>query len=489
MKKPRLSIALCPVVLLCCVWTASPLQSATHTNASAVEAISRAMASVEKARARAEADPAKPTYHITAPANWINDPNGPIFYGGYYHMFYQHNPYGDKWGHMHWGHARSRDLAKWEHLPIALWPSLDAGEEHVFSGCATTNAQGQPIIFYTSIKKGKSATDFAEQWAAVGDKDLMKWQKHPANPILTESLHGETKVYDWRDPFVFQHQGRTFMVLGGNLNRAKGGQAVVLLYEATNKDLTGWSYRGVLFTHPDPKVANIECPNFFPLDGRFVLVISPHGKVEYFVGDFDLKTYKFTSKNRLLIDGSSTYYAPNCMLDPNGRRIMWGWLRGFKEGLGWNGCLTVPRVLGLDESGDLLQSPVSELANLRTNESKIGVIPFEPGTNSIAGDMPSTIELSAKLVCDAAASVALRVIRHASAKDTVNFTAGELGLVGGTNDIRLFVDRSVVEVFANNRKCASRLLPGHGDIEPQIILQNGNAEVREGVLWHMRTIW
>lgn len=454
----------------------------------AAEAIAKATASVEKARARAEADPNRPIYHLTAPANWINDPNGPIFHGGYYHMFYQHNPYGDEWGHMHWGHVRSRDLAKWERQPIALWPSLDLGEEHVFSGCATTNSRSEPVIFYTSIKKGKSAGDFAEQWAAVGDRDLVTWQKHSKNPVLAESLHGETKIYDWRDPFVFHHQGRAFMVLGGNLNKAKGGQAIVALYESTNKDLTAWKYHGILFTHPDAKVVNIECPNFFPLDGKFVLIVSPHGKVQYFVGDFDLKTYKFIPQKGGLVDASSTFYAPNCMLDPQGNRILWGWLRGFKEGLGWNGCLSLPRMLKLDSNGDLAQSAAPALTKLRSEESPMGSIPFESGTNSIAGDMPSAIELAGELHCTDAGLV-LRVIRHASPKDVVNFTAEELGLASGKNQIRIFVDRSVVEVFANNLKCASRVLSGFGDVEPQLVLPNGTAELRDAVRWQMGTIW
>jgi sucrose-6-phosphate hydrolase SacC (GH32 family) len=481
------------IVHLCaaaCIGSVAMLSDAqTNTNALAAEAIAKAMASVEKARPRADGDPNKPVFHVTAPANWINDPNGPIFHGGYYHMFYQHNPYGDGWGHMHWGHVRSRDLVKWERQPIALWPSLETGEEHVFSGCATTNADGQPLIFYTSIKKGKSAGDFAEQWAAIGDRDLVTWQKHPKNPVLAESLHGDTKIYDWRDPFVFQHQGRTFMVLGGNLNKAKGGQAIVALYEAASKDLAAWKYHGVLFTHPDPKVVNIECPNFFPLDGKFVLIVSPHGKVQYFVGDFDVNTYKFTARKQGLVDASSTFYAPNCMVDPEGRRLMWGWLRGFKDGLGWNGCLTVPRVLKLDESGDLAQSPAPALTKLRAQENKIGAIPFEPGTNSLAGDMSPSIEVAAELHCADTAGLVLRVIRHASPKDAVNFTAEELGLATGKNHLRLFVDRSVVEVFANNRKCASRVLSGTGDVEPQIILANGAAEVRDAVRWEMQTIW
>lgn len=474
---------------LCAALLVARASAQMNTNAVAAEAIAKATASVEKARARAEADQNRPVYHITSPANWINDPNGPIFHGGYYHMFYQHNPYGDQWGHMHWGHVRSRDLAKWERQPIALWPSLDLGEEHVFSGCATTNNRGEPLVFYTSIKKGKSAGDFAEQWAAVGDRNLATWQKHPKNPVLAESLHRETKIYDWRDPFVFHHQGRTFMVLGGNLNKAKGGQAIVALYEAANGDLTEWKYHGVLFTHPDPKVVNIECPNFFPLDGKFVLIVSPHGKVQYFVGEFDAQTYKFTPQKRGLIDASSTFYAPNCMVDPAGNRIMWGWLRGFKDGLGWNGCLSLPRVLKLDSDGDLAQSPAPALAKLRGQENKMGEVPFEPGTNSLAGDMPTTIELAGQLHLTDATGLVLRVIRHASPKDAVNFTAEELGLNTGKNALRIFVDRSVVEVFANNRKCASRILSGFGDVEPQIILAGGMAELRDATHWQIGTIW
>jgi beta-fructofuranosidase len=103
-------------------------------------AIDRATQGVAAALMRAAADSTRPVYHFRPPAQWMNDPNGVIFHEGWYHIFYQHNPYGDNWGHMHWGHARSRDLVDWDHLPIALWPSLELGEEHCFSGCATVDA-------------------------------------------------------------------------------------------------------------------------------------------------------------------------------------------------------------------------------------------------------------------------------------------------------------------------------------------------------------
>jgi len=305
--------------------SASVLVAATavHSN----EAILRAQASVQAATARAQADPTRPIYHVAPPAHWNNDPNGPIYHRGYYHLFYQHNPYGDDWGNMHWGHIRSPDLAHWEHLPIALWPSKESGEDHVFSGCAVL-AGGRPMIFYTSIGRGKEADVHAEQWAALGDPDLIRWQKHPANPILTEGLHGDMKVYDWRDPFYFEHDGRHYLVLGGNLNHAQGGQAVVLLYEALNDDLTQWTYRGILFRHPDPQVKDIECPNFFRLGRKWVLLVSPYGRVEYFVGDFNPTQGEFAFQTRGLLDASDQFYALNTLLNHGHRRVLWAWVRG-----------------------------------------------------------------------------------------------------------------------------------------------------------------
>jgi len=155
------------------------------------------------------------------------------------------HPFSDGSGPKYWGHVRSRDLAKWEHLPIALAPSSDAGETEIWSGCCTINGKGEPMAFYTSIAPGKSAMTHAEQWAATSDDGLIHWRKVPANPVLSEALHGGTKIYDWRDPFIFHEGKRTFMVLGGNLNEAKGGQAVVNIYQAENPELTKWPSPGV----------------------------------------------------------------------------------------------------------------------------------------------------------------------------------------------------------------------------------------------------
>ena len=193
-------------------------------------ALIRATAAVQAATPRAQADPSRPVFHVASPAQWMNDPNGPIFYKGYYHLFYQLHPFSDGDGTKYWGHVRSRDLAKWEPLPIALAPSNDLGEEAIWSGCCTVNGLGQPMIFYTSIGLHKSAFDQAAQWAAIGDGDLIRWQKSPANPVLSEAVNEGTKIYDWRDPFIFHDGKRTFLVTGGHL--AREHEAAVSIYEA-----------------------------------------------------------------------------------------------------------------------------------------------------------------------------------------------------------------------------------------------------------------
>src|SRR5215468_4184734 len=125
-----------PAVLLLISWFVPLGSLAENTN----PAIARATAAVEAQVPRAQSDPAHPIFHVTAPAQWINDPNGPIFYKGYYHLFYQLHPYSDQDGTKYWGHVRSHDLLKWEHLPIALAPSNDKGEEAIWSGSALSTA-------------------------------------------------------------------------------------------------------------------------------------------------------------------------------------------------------------------------------------------------------------------------------------------------------------------------------------------------------------
>jgi beta-fructofuranosidase len=458
------------------------------------EALARANAAVQAAAPRAQADPARPIFHVTSPANWMNDPNGPIYYKGFYHLFYQMYPFGDGSGPKYWGHVRSRDLAKWEPLPIALWPSSEAGEAEVWSGCCTINGLGQPMIFYTSIAPGKSAQTHAEQWAAIGDDDLMQWRKSPANPVLSEALHGGKKIYDWRDPFVFRDKNKTFLVTGGNLNETKGGQAAVNIYEAQNPALTDWKYRGVLFLIPDPAARTAECPNFFKLGNEWVLFVSPYGKVQYFVGDFDAETCRFHPRTNGFLDYGPNFYAPNTMQVPDGRRLVWGWVTGFPGGHGWNGCLTVPRLLSLSRDGQLQQNPAPQLTKLRGKAFK-----FQNNLGWICHT--NTIEIQAEMALPTAKTFEMQIGEAGSKSPIViSFNGTELQVMDvkapltlkGEQKLNLhiFLDRSVLEVFANGAVCITKT------IEPPVTGANLTVHADGGPstakfihAWPMKTIW
>ena len=428
----------------------------------------------------------------------MNDPNGPIFYNGFYHLFYQLTPFSDESGIKYWGHVRSRDLVKWEHLPIAIAPSNDLGEESIWSGCCTINGLGQPMIFYTSIGQGKSAYDQAVQWVAIGDDNLIHWQKSSANPVLSDAVNEGTKIYDWRDPFVFHDGKRTFLVLGGHLARDR--QAAVNIYEAENAELTQWKYRGPLFNLPD--APTVECPNFFQLGRQWVLFVSPYGKVQYFVGSFDPTTCRFTAQTNGFLDYGS-FYAPNTMLVPDGRRLVWGWLNGFPSGHGWNGCLSLPRQLSISSDGHLHQVPAPQLIKLRGRPSEWRNLRLRGGDETFRLPGTNTLEIQADILVRSAKKVSLEI--KSGSKDakpvTVEFDGSELAVMDTKAplqisddqkklNLRIFIDRSVLEVFANETACITKIIPTlEADATLHIRAEGGEADLDQIRAWPMKTIW
>ncbi len=465
------------------------------------EAIVRATAAIEAAVPRAQADPTHPIFHLISPAQWMNDPNGPIFYKGYYHLFYQMNPFSDDSGPRalrYWGHVRSRDLVKWEPLPIALWPSGELGEESVWSGCCTINGLGQPMCFYTSIGNGKSAFDQAEQWAAIGDDDLINWKKSPANPVLPESVNEGTKIYDWRDPFIFHDTKKTFLVTGGHM--AKDGHAAVNIYEAENPGLTKWNYRGVMF--PVPGAPTAECPNFFKLGDQWVLFVSPYGKVQYFVGDFDPETCRFSARTRGLLDYGSSFYAPNTMQVPDGRRLVWGWLNGFPGGHGWNGCLSLPRQLNLSHDGQLQQNPAPQLRKLRGRPVEWKNIPLGNSDETLTLPKTNTLEIQLEIDLLTAKKFTLDIKSGAKGVSSIvmNLTDSELQILDANAplslaknrklDLHIFIDRSVLEVFANESVCITKIIsPLDDNATLEIHADDGDANAKLIQAWPIKTIW
>jgi len=465
---------------------------------SANDAIARATAAMVAGIPRAQADPLRPIFHVTSPAQWMNDPNGPIFYQGYYHLFYQLNPFGDGDGPKHWGHVRSRDLAKWEPLPIALAPSTEAGEAGVWSGCCTINDRGEPMIFYTSVAQGKSAFDHAEQWAATSDDDLIHWQKSPANPVLSEELHGGRKIYDWRDPFVFHDGKKTFLVAGGHLE--KKARAAVNIYQAENSDLTKWIYRGVLFELPDPNTPTAECPNFFKLGDQWVLFVSPYGKVQYFIGDFDATTCRFKARAQGTLDYGSSFYAPNTMQLPDDRRLVWGWINGFPGGHGWNGCLSLPRLLSISRDGELHQQPAPQLTKLRGKPVEWRNLHLENHNAALTLPKTNTLEIQADLSLNTESIIEIKLKSGATDAQPIyiTFNRTTLGVmdsraplqIGQKLSLRIFIDRSVLEVFANETVCLTKIIPpldNNSTLEIHSFEDPATAKLVRA--WPMQTIW
>lgn len=451
----------------------------------------------------AESDPLRPVYHFHPPALWLNDPNAPIFHDGWYHMFYQHNPYGDRWDRMHWGHARSRDMVTWEHLPIALAPSTERGEVGVWSGSAVHDQDGNLLIFYTSIHGHTPARHFAEQWVATpADPDLVTWEKHPGNPIMELSLHGGLQALEWRDPFFFHHEGAAYCVIGGNIERDGGFQGAVFLYRATSGDLLEWEYLGIVFEHPDPANENIEVPGLFRIGDRWVLTTTPPALNEYFVGQLDIENVRFDIEKQGLLDASGNFFAPNSMEAPDGRRVLWGWVRGFPADRGWNGTLTLPRVLEIGPDGDLEMAPLPELEALRSSPASLGSFDLDGMLRAEALDGHTReIRLQVDLREAERAGLLVRADSSGGGGVPIWITRDTLEVDGVTAplrspdsdapvDLRVYLDRSVIEVYANHRAVITRIVDAPLDQDSTFLRAGGGMAAFSNVrAWAMSPIF
>ncbi|WP_026881749.1 glycoside hydrolase family 32 protein [Clostridium akagii] len=459
----------------------------------------------------------KPQYHFIPEKNWMNDPNGPIYYKGKYHLFYQHNPNDYHWDTMHWGHAVSEDLVHWEHLPIALTPSNELGETHCFSGCAVINNDGLPTIFYTSIGENeRNGKDGAQQWMAVSHDDMITWEKYDSNPVLKLKLHGKMNIKEWRDPFIWKENEVWYMVLGGGCEE----KGCVLIYSSL--DLMNWKFLNKMFEAPEFKF--LECPNMIKFGDKYVLVYSPSDIVRYHVGTLN-EDFTFISEYEGILDNSGWegFYAPNTLIDPIGRKIMWGWMtevsRGDFEGAnGWAGAQSIPRVLTLDSHNSLKMEPLSEYEMLRYDEesynnkiiNKNKIILKSKGraleikiTIKINGDedfslnvfeSPDNVETTT-IRYDAVVGEIFVDRSKSSISEQVHKTILKSPLkkeVGQLLSIRVFVDHSIIEVFADSEICLStRIYPTLENSENvSLELNKGNElNIQELSLWKMKSIW
>ena len=413
----------------------------------------KAMEAVQKAVPLASADPDRPVYHFHPPANWNNDPNGTLFYKGWHHLFYQLDPFGANPGNQHWGHARSKDLVNWEHLPIAIGPSPEKGERAIFSGGAIIADDGRPRLIYTSIGHPQP-----EQWMVIpGDDDLISWTKFAANPVLTVAAHGGLTVNQWRDPFLFREAGQVYMVCGGNASTGRGGAGQVQLYRAVKNDLSEWKHLGTVFQALERETYNIECPNLFKLDGKWVLIISPHRPCEYYVGSLDLEKVRFTPETHGILDAGAAY-ASNISRDDQGRTLLWLWGRtNTPAGRGWNGVLTMPRILSIGADGFLRQEVPPEFHALRGDAKTFPGVQLGESPLPLDG-VPDAAEIEAEFSAGNFSTFGFELRRAGqpaliAAIDRGTLTVGSARAYVGNQErykIRLFLDKRCLEVYVDN---------------------------------------
>ncbi|GGT00235.1 glycoside hydrolase family 32 protein [Streptomyces violaceus] len=321
-------------------------------------------------------DPHAPRFRVRPPANWMNDPNGPFRWRGRHHLFYQHNPDAPVHANVHWGHASSADLVRWEHHPIALTPTPGGPDEAgCWSGCVVDDS-GVPTAVYTGVDRDHAGlgTICLARAADPDDATLAEWTPLPT-PVITGPPEG-LDVVMFRDPFVFRHDGRRRALVGAG---HADGTPSVLLYDCD--DLTDWRFAGVLLDGRDPAAAAAfgdratgwECPQLYATrGGEWVLVVSLWDghpwTTGYVTGRLDAD-HRFTARTGGRLDHGRDFYAPAVLQEPD-RALMWGWSWEAREqgGTDWAGVLTAPRVVDVHPDGSLRVAPAPELHGLHAAE-------------------------------------------------------------------------------------------------------------------------
>jgi fructan beta-fructosidase len=484
-------------------------------------------------------EPHRPQYHFTPAKNWMNDPNGLVFYKDEYHLFYQYNPFGNVWGHMSWGHAVSTDLVRWQHLPVAL------AEENgimIFSGSAVVDwkntsglckesTPGDPSCL-VAIYTGHTETRQTQHIAYSNDRGRT-WAKYTGNPVI------DLGMKDFRDPKVFWHEPTRKWVMVAALPTEKK----VRLFGS--KDLKKWATLSDF--GPAGATDGIwECPDLFPLavEGEqgseaWVLVVNlnpggPSGGSgsQYFVGSFD--GTKFTNANpqgkKLWIDHGKDFYAAVTFSDvpkADGRRVMIAWMSNWeyagKEPTSpWRTAQTLPRALRLRKTQDglrLAQAPVTGLQTLREEllslrEVSVEELNREISRRQVAGQ---SLEIELEMDLGAASEAGLEVLAGASektlagvdrargelfvdrtasgntgfAKTFAGRHAAPLRITNGEATLRVFVDWSSVEAFAGAGESAvtERVFPSPSSTGIRAFATGGAVRVRAARVWRMRSAW
>lgn len=442
----------------------------------------------------------RPLFHFSPPQGWMNDPNGLVYYKGLWHLFYQHMPTQLQHGPMHWGHAVSRDLARWDNWPIAIYPD-ELGT--IWSGSCAVNERAdgtqELVAAYTQGDTERGQI----QSIAFSDDEGRTWRKYENNPVLTSERP------DFRDPKIFRFEDQWIMAVSG------GREAH--FYASPN--LTDWT---LLSTFPSPQGDWIwECPDLLQADGQWILIVSfivpgasaaQGSRTMYWIGEFDGNTFIPESGPHSLSFGPDDYAAVSWSDAPQNRRIIIGWMSHWNyagsiptAAENWRSLMTLPRELSIVD-GALRQMPPHELQTLRGDALHFDEngIDFQGATYEVEAEIelnPEQSEVGFRL--RTGENEATQVLYNVDKSELVidraqsgqsgfhsEFAAvfrAPLEVQDGVLKLRIFVDRCSVEVFAQDGALygAALIFPSEGSDGIRFI--GKGARIRHGAIYPMST--
>ncbi|MHB8897904.1 MAG: glycoside hydrolase family 32 protein [Thermoguttaceae bacterium] len=430
-------------------------------------------------------EPLRPQFHFSQQRGWNNDPNGMVFYGGEYHLFFQHNPYGWGWDNMHWGHAVSRDMVHWQELGEALYPWTQA-VEHCFSGSGTVD-EGNTAGFQAGAEKVIIAaftdTGCGEAIAYSNDRGRT-FTYYEGNPVVK---------HQGRDPKVFWYQPGGFWVMACYDEEGKGESQKRRIAFYSSADLKRWELESKLDGF-------FECPEIFelPVDGdasstRWVVYAAD---ARYVIGDFDGKTFTPEHEGKHQVHWGR-YYASqtfNCM--PDGRRVQIGWGRIDMEGMPFNQMMTFPSRLTLRRTPEgvrMFAEPIDEIELLHRQRHAVEggmASPEKPLSVKTAGRL---FDIRAELTLGDAKRVGLQIGPRRVVYVVAGSTLEEMPLVPVDGKIRLqvLVDRPSIEIWGGDgRVVKTDAFRSEGDVESiSVFSEEGSVKVDSLVVYELTSAW
>ena len=478
------------------------------------------LARFAESRATNLEDPHHPIYHYVAPENRMNDPNGLCFWQGRWHLFYQGYPPEDP--RQHWGHTVSDDLIHWRDLPYAIYPQP---EQKCFSGSAMVE-DNRVIAMYHGIRAGTMA-------AVSSDPLLLNWKKVTGQAVIPIPKPDEPKVpYNIFDPCIWKHGAYYYALTAGTLPDGPGGQRVRAEFLHRSKDLAHWEYLHPFLENDDYGLVGDDgaCPYFWPIGDKHILLHFSHmsgGK--YLLGNYDTERQKFVVTgggdfNHGSVKPAGTH-APSACPDGKGGIIAIFNMNPGKPSRGWNQIMTLPRRLTLRGKNDLNIEPAGDIESLRGQHWHVGERPLPANKDIVLEDIRgNAMELAAEIDTRGAPMVELNVLRSPQAEEVtrIRFYQGRgyrgasvLSIDSSCSStlpdaqsrppenaqvhlgrkeplrLRVFVDRSVVEVFANGKQCAAiRVYPGRDDsVGVSLRAQGRDATLKSLDAWRMTSIY